>query len=153
MNKWRGQIGSHKGFCKFDTMEHGYRAALVLLHNYVKRGHDTIYEIISRWAPESENDTKAYIRTVIAHFNGYDEPSFKYLNACVKLPKDNLEELLPFLFELAWIMSLIETGYLALTKDCNMANGSLADWPAPVSDLYSSWHNATCDYFESVIKK
>lgn len=61
MNSWLGQIGSKKGFCKFDTMEHGFRAALVLLCNYQRKGYDTISKIINHWAPQSENDTETYI--------------------------------------------------------------------------------------------
>ena len=97
MNNWRGQIGCNHGFCEFDTMEHGFRAAIVLLHNYVKRGYDNVYEIISRWAPKSENNTKAYIRIVLAHFNGYDDPDFKSLTSTTQFPKDDLEVLLPFI--------------------------------------------------------
>lgn len=66
MNDWRGQIGSRKGFCQFDTYYNGCRAAMVLLCNYVRKGYDTIPAIISRWAPASENNTKAYIDTVIS---------------------------------------------------------------------------------------
>ena len=69
MNNWKGQTGCHKGFCTFDTMEHGYRAAFVLLLNYIKRGFTTPTEIISSWAPASENNTKAYIATVMRYFN------------------------------------------------------------------------------------
>lgn len=116
MNSWKGQTGSNKGFCTFDTMEHGYRAALILLRNYVKRGYDTIFEIVSRWAPESENNTKAYISAVLAHFNGYDDPCYKSLSADSKLPAYGSEDLLSFLYELAWIMSLVETGYLQKVK-------------------------------------
>lgn len=68
MNHWKGQTGCNKGFCTFDSMEHGFRAAFVLLLNYVKRGYVTPTQIISRWAPESENDTAAYIRTVMRYY-------------------------------------------------------------------------------------
>lgn len=61
MNKWLGQTGSDKGFCVFDSMEHGFRAALVLLCNYQRKGYDTIYKIVSHWAPPSENNTEAYV--------------------------------------------------------------------------------------------
>lgn len=61
---WKGQSGVHRGFCKFETMKLGYRAALLLLCNYYNKGYDTIHKIINRWAPPSENDTPAYIRYV-----------------------------------------------------------------------------------------
>lgn len=66
MNNWLGQIGSNKGFCVFDTMEHGFRAALVLLCNYQRKGYDTVSKIITHWAPASENNTKAYIDYVVS---------------------------------------------------------------------------------------
>ncbi len=50
-----------KAFKQFETMPYGYRAMLKMLQNYKKnRGCKTIREMISRWAPESENNTKAY---------------------------------------------------------------------------------------------
>ena len=61
MNNWKGQTGSNKGFCVFESLEFGYRAALVLLSNYQRKGYDTVAKIVSHWAPASENDTEAYI--------------------------------------------------------------------------------------------
>lgn len=61
-NHWRGQIGSYKGFCCFDCFESGFRAALILLRNYVRFGVNTPRKIISRWAPSNENDTESYIK-------------------------------------------------------------------------------------------
>lgn len=68
MNNWMGQTGSKRGFCTFDHMIYGWRAAFVLLCNYVRRDIDTPAKIIERWAPRSENDTKAYIDFVCSHF-------------------------------------------------------------------------------------
>lgn len=57
-------------FAVFQSMTWGARAALVLLRNYVnghntsKRKFDTLEKIINRWAPECENDTRAYITRV-----------------------------------------------------------------------------------------
>lgn len=140
MNNWKGQIGTYKGFCRFDTMEHGFRAALVLLHNYVKRGNDTIVSIIYRWAPATENDCEAYVDHVMCHFNGYDDPDYRNLLSTDRLPVDDPEKLFPFLFELAWIMSLVETGYLSKAK----RNGS---WPEEVENLYDSLSTAYSLYF------
>lgn len=64
MNNWKGQCGSYKGFCKFSSLDLGFRAAIVLLCNYHRKGYDTISKIVEHWAPASENDTKAYIRFV-----------------------------------------------------------------------------------------
>lgn len=61
-NNWLGQIGSNKGFCVFDNIEHGYRAAIMLVRNYVRKGFNTPRKIITRFAPSNENDTQAYIK-------------------------------------------------------------------------------------------
>lgn len=76
MNNWLGQSGEEKGFCTFKDLNYGCRAALFLLNAYIKRGYDTIPKIISRWAPASENNTKAYIDYVVNHvaFDIYDAP-------------------------------------------------------------------------------
>lgn len=76
MNDWIGQTGDRRGFCTFSELAFGCRAALKLLRSYVSRGYDTIPEIISRWAPASENNTKAYIGYVVDRFafDLYDAP-------------------------------------------------------------------------------
>lgn len=63
---WLGQTGhDNKGFCQFVTMQYGLRAAFALLRTYNRRyGCKTIRQIVSRWAPPTENDTAAYIRHV-----------------------------------------------------------------------------------------
>lgn len=61
---WQGEIVPspwRAGFVVFDTLEHGYRAVLLLLNNYIAKGFNTIEKIITRWAPPSENNTAAYI--------------------------------------------------------------------------------------------
>ena len=46
-------------------MAYGYRALIKLLQNYQKLYHcKTVPDFISRWAPDNENDTAAYIRSV-----------------------------------------------------------------------------------------
>lgn len=64
--RWLGEIlGNDIGFEKFDTPEHGIRAlAKILLTYQDKYRLRTIREIISRWAPRSENNTEAYINFV-----------------------------------------------------------------------------------------
>ena len=67
---WRGealpQRGSGEGaFCCFESMAYGIRAAFCLLRTYRdKYKLVCIEDIITRWAPPSENDTPAYIRNV-----------------------------------------------------------------------------------------
>lgn len=52
-------------FCQFFHPVFGYRAATKILFNYQEL-HDrrSLAEIISRWAPPTENDTNAYIHSV-----------------------------------------------------------------------------------------
>jgi hypothetical protein len=59
-----GGTGGPSGFAKFDTPEAGMKAADTNLQSYGKKGIDSISEVISRWAPPSENNTAAYIATV-----------------------------------------------------------------------------------------
>lgn len=66
-NKWKGEVESptDKDFEQFTCMHYGLRAGFILLRRYIERYHlDTISEIISRWAPSSENATSSYIRNV-----------------------------------------------------------------------------------------
>lgn len=60
-NAWKGQVGEERGFCKFKSDAYGIRAAYIILTNYIKNGCNTIEDIISRWAPPSENNTENYI--------------------------------------------------------------------------------------------
>ena len=64
---WKGQLcnSTDPTFVQFDTMAHGLRATLKLLNTYyVKHGCDSVRKIVSRWAPETENQVAAYINTV-----------------------------------------------------------------------------------------
>ena len=55
-------------FCQFACLQQGFRAAFILLKKYiVKYDLNTIEEIIRRWAPENENNTKHYIDMVAIH--------------------------------------------------------------------------------------
>ena len=55
-----------RAFVQFKSLEYGWRAAFYLLTRtyYHKYRLYTIRGIISRWAPSSENDTRAYIENV-----------------------------------------------------------------------------------------
>lgn len=66
---WRG-LADRQGdadFCVFTDPKYGFRAMAKILLNYDANGFDTVRTIIERWAPESENNTKAYIAAVAAH--------------------------------------------------------------------------------------
>lgn len=66
-SKWKGlsPVQSDKSFCVFTSMRYGIRAAIYLLLKYNKK-YDlhTLYDIISRWAPQNENDTLSYCKLV-----------------------------------------------------------------------------------------
>lgn len=72
-NNWLGKLipNTDGSFEQFQSMAYGYRAALYLIRNYIKSGDNTIASIISRWAPETENNTQRYIQRVCST-TGYD---------------------------------------------------------------------------------
>ena len=58
-------------FVRFSSMEFGLRAAYKILDTYRRKYHaNCIRDIITRWAPPSENDTEQYIRNV-CKWTGY----------------------------------------------------------------------------------
>ena len=66
---WKGEVPASvkkdRSFEELKDMKHGYRALIKLLQNYRKlHGCRTMADFINRWAPRTENDTTAYIRTV-----------------------------------------------------------------------------------------
>lgn len=65
-NNWQGKLwrNTDGAFEQFQYVEYGYRAALVLLRNYIRSGNNTIQKIITRWAPNNENNTDGYIKRV-----------------------------------------------------------------------------------------
>lgn len=71
-NQWQGTATTQtdKDFVQFQSMAYGYRAAWRTLNTYYqklkeRKKHFTVENIIRRWAPPTENDTPAYIRTVL----------------------------------------------------------------------------------------
>lgn len=66
-NKWLGlsQEQTDGRFAQFDEMYYGCRALLKLLSNYYRMYKlNTVKSIINRWAPNNENNTDAYIKSV-----------------------------------------------------------------------------------------
>ena len=59
---WLGQIGSYKGFAKFEDYDMGIRAGMKLIANYIRLyDRDSVTKIIMPYAPPSENNTQSYI--------------------------------------------------------------------------------------------
>ncbi|WP_283125503.1 structural protein [Providencia stuartii] len=68
-NHWKGQLiydhSIEPRFCRFETVEYGIRALILLLQTYRRQyGLTTVSQIIGRWAPNNENNTIAYIQSV-----------------------------------------------------------------------------------------
>ena len=66
-DKWQGlrPVQTDRDFFQFTEMRWGYRALMRTLQNYRRRHKcHTVADFITRWAPESENNTGAYIRSV-----------------------------------------------------------------------------------------
>ena len=52
-----------EAFCRFRSVPWGLRAAFCILRTYAtKHKANCIVDIITRWAPQNENDTDAYIK-------------------------------------------------------------------------------------------
>lgn len=71
-NSWQGErrVQTDAQFEQFESMQYGIRAGFKILRNYMS-GYGgrvkplvTVHDIISRWAPASENDTCRYIYSV-----------------------------------------------------------------------------------------
>lgn len=63
-NVWLGEANENTDgeFEQFTSMKYGLRAAFVLLRRYICHYHlSSIAQIISRWSPSSENNTRLYI--------------------------------------------------------------------------------------------
>ena len=74
-NDWVGQIGQDKrGYVIFDKPENGIRAMGKVLDSYARQGIVKLTQIISRWAPDNENDTASYLAHVASQ-TGWD-PGF-----------------------------------------------------------------------------
>ena len=71
-DQWQGARveQTDKAFVQFKSMAYGYRAAWKVLESYWNHFYQSkqpynVTNIISRWAPPTENDTRNYIRTVL----------------------------------------------------------------------------------------
>ena len=65
-DNWQGmkENQSDKSFVQFESPKWGVRAMARVLDSYRRRGVVHLVDIISTWAPDNENDTGAYIRSV-----------------------------------------------------------------------------------------
>lgn len=91
--RWRGELPSIQGgagggsFVRFESITWGVRAALKLLRTYRdKYAATSIKEIITRWAPPTENNTEGYIAAVcrLTSFGGNERLTEKEWPALIK---------------------------------------------------------------------
>lgn len=71
-DRFDGEVvpSSDSSFKEFKAVEYGYRAVFKILYTYYsKYGLNTISLLINRWAPDNENDTSSYVKTV-SSFSG-----------------------------------------------------------------------------------
>lgn len=70
-NNWQGKRANNTDgeFEQFETPELGIRAATRNIRTYGQRGLQTVKDIISTWAPTSENNTASYIQNVASRMD------------------------------------------------------------------------------------
>ncbi|MFN2046969.1 structural protein [Pantoea agglomerans] len=79
-DEWQGLVPksqrTDRSFCQFTSPEYGIRAMIIILRNYQHNyGLCSIADMIKRWAPPNENNTRAYINSVAqATETGVDHP-------------------------------------------------------------------------------
>lgn len=64
--KWAGKVDNplESAFESFSTMAYGLRAAIRNANTHWTRGKKSIAQLVSIWAPPSENNTTAYVAAV-----------------------------------------------------------------------------------------
>lgn len=80
-NVWLGEVRepTDKEFEQFMTMGYGCRAAFILFRRYIRRyGLNTIGQLVSRWAPSNENNTRAYINAVCSYMKCSEDTILMY---------------------------------------------------------------------------
>ena len=70
LNQWIGTISKDGEVAIFDTLEHGIRAAaIILMRTYRKQRINTIREIIDQWAPAVDKPSMDFSAYVSKHAN------------------------------------------------------------------------------------
>ena len=122
-NAWKGKVlineDKNATFEQFVTMAYGYRAALYLLRKYIRQGANSIAAIISRWAPENENNTQAYIQHVCEFVTDLGTP----VNAGTIVRADDKD----LLCKMAYAMSIIENGVTDETRAAGLPDMSIIE--------------------------
>ena len=69
LNNWIGQTGSEKGFCKFENLDYGLRAGIIVLRSYCRLGYLNVGDIILRYAPPPNNKSSIFSRVVFRRWS------------------------------------------------------------------------------------
>ena len=83
-NTWLGERKNptDPAFEEFVSIEYGLRAAFCILRRYIRRYHkQTVPDIVSTWAPSSENNTQRYIDIVCQRSNIKPDQQIQYEDA------------------------------------------------------------------------
>lgn len=106
-NKWLGARWTYKGdFVRFNSTLYSCRAFLVILSTYRYRyGITTIYDILHRYAPTTENDTEAYINYVCKRLKSTPD---------TEIDKNNL-------YDFASAVAFMESNYILTKEEYNKA--------------------------------
>jgi len=93
---WEGRVGSEGGFVKFDTPAMGVRAMTKNLYTYQNRGLTTVNQMITRWAPPSDNNpTNSYI-DYVANQMGVDPNQSINLESNPSLTQSMINSMIQF---------------------------------------------------------
>lgn len=99
-NHWRGALPFSKNFECFRNTVYSVRAFIIIVSTYrYKYNITTVFDIIHRYAPEVENDTRAYISYICKRMKCLPDQEINYEN----------------LFEFARAVAYMESNY-QLTK-------------------------------------
>ena len=81
---WQGKIPKPQSkdakFEQFTSITYGLRAMLKDLINDINKGQNTVRKLINEYAPRSENNTDAYIKSVSKSINVDPDETIKAIN-------------------------------------------------------------------------
>lgn len=68
-------------FCIFLTPVWGFRAMAEIFHTYAREGVHTIRQAVTKWAPPNENNTDAYVQSVVDYTSFGPDDTFPFTGA------------------------------------------------------------------------
>lgn len=77
---WQGEmVADNDGFCRFRSTTYGLRAAFCIIRSYnIRHGIYTVADIITRFAPPSENHTDKYIAFICSRTGFTPDTEIRY---------------------------------------------------------------------------